>query len=98
MTSKFNFFENVCLKGLEKEFVYLNNKQGCILGMSEDDKNNWYYSVVIENGETFSFKENELESLGTFAKREDYYSGESIRIGVTKEGKGYIIEDEERIR
>lgn len=91
MTSKFDFFENVRIKCLEKKFTYLNDKHGCILGMSEDEKNNWYYLVSLENGETFSFNENELESLNTFGKKGDYYTGESIKVGVTKKGEGYII-------
>lgn len=94
MESKFDFYENVIIKCCEKKYQYLNGKKGSVLGKSADDKKNWYYFVSIENGESFSFKEEELESLGTFAKREDFYSGESIRVGVNKKGEGYIIGDD----
>ena len=92
--AKFNFYERVKILCKNALFYYLNNTTGTVLGRVAGN-HGWYYSVAIDyNKECMSFYEDELESLGTFAKREDYYSGESIRVGVTEKGEGYIIKDE----
>lgn len=95
MEAKFNFFERVKIFPKSKVAQHLYNTLGTVLGRSQNPKNNlWGYAISCDNEEDgWDFQEDELESLGTFAKREDYYSGESIRVGVTKEGKGYIIEN-----
>ena len=95
MESKFDFFERVkIVNPLNSNKLKFKEKLAVIFGKSQDDKGLWYYQVKVENfDEGWYFLENELESLGTFSKRENYYSGESIRVGVTKDGEGYIIDD-----
>lgn len=104
MVAKFDFFERVTI--YPKDRYMLNKKKkftnsvGTVLAKGLEANGEWAYDVSIDedDGKVWGFKENELESLGTFAKREDYYSGESIRVGVTKEGEGYIIEDKKNER
>ena len=86
MKSKFDFFERVkIVNPLNPNKLKFKEKLDVIFGKSQDDKGLWHYQIKIENiDEGWYFLENELESLGTFAKREDFYSGESIRVGVTK--------------
>jgi hypothetical protein len=38
------------------------------------------YAVRLENGESWSLDEGELESTGQLLKREDFYDGTSVRI------------------
>lgn len=96
MKSKFGFFERVkIINTIARKKQNLIGKKAVIFGKSQDDLGKWYYRIKIENQENAEYvQENELESLGIFAKREDYYSGESIRVGVNKKGEGYIIEDD----
>ncbi len=96
--SKFNFYERVKIINPltdKKKKQNLQDALGTVMSKGQNENGSWGYGVSIdkENGLLWSCDENELESLGTFAKREDYYSGESIRVGVTKDGKGYIIEN-----
>ena len=97
MESKFDFFERVKIINpltYKKKQANLKNALGTVLGKSQDDNGKWYYGVSIDNEvSSWSCEEEELESLGNFVKREDYYSGESVCVGVTKDGKGYIIDD-----
>lgn len=97
MESKFDFFERVQIINPltdKKKRANLKNALGTVLAKAQDDNGKWFYGVSIDNEvSSWNCEEAELESLGIFAKREDYYSGESIRVGVTKEGEGYIIKD-----
>ena len=96
MESKFNFFERVKIYPKSKNAAHLYDTSGTVLGKAQNEDKSWGYAVSCDKDtDGWDFSENELESLGTFAKREDYYSGESIRVGVTKEGEGYIIENKE---
>ncbi len=100
MESKFDFFERVTI--YPKNPYMLNKKKkftnsvGTVLAKGLEIDGEWAYDVSIDedDGKIWGFKENELESLGTFAKCEDFYSGESVKVGVTKDGEGYIIEDD----
>lgn len=92
--AKFNFYERVKIYPKVKNAQHLYDTTGTVLGRSQNYDNSWGYAVSCDKDlDGWDFQENELQSLGTFAKREDYYSGESIRVGVTKEGEGYIIDD-----
>jgi len=97
MESKFDFFERIkIVNPIGIDHQVLKNTNAVVFGKSEDNKGTWYYRLKVDNrAEAEYLKEEELESIGTFAKREDYYSEESIRVGVTKDGEGYIIDDKE---
>lgn len=99
MEPKFDFFERVKIANPltdKKKRANLKDSLGTVLGKAQDNNGKWVYGVSIDNEvSSWSCEEEELLSLGKFAKREDYYSGESIRVGVTKDGEGYIIENKE---
>jgi hypothetical protein len=42
-----------------------------------------------------SFQEYELDSTGEFANKEDFYSGESIKVIVSPDGKGELKKQNE---
>jgi len=96
--AKFNFYERVKIAmplTIKKKKRGLQGALGTIMGKAQNEDGTYWYVVSIDKDDCklWSCAEIELESLGTFAKREDYYSGESVRVGVTKEGEGYIIKD-----
>ena len=98
--AKFDFYERVTIVNPltdKKKKAKLENACGTVMGKAQNDDGSWGYGVSVDKDNNLMWRcsENELESLGTFAKREDYYSGESIRVGVTKDGEGYIIENKE---
>lgn len=91
--SKFDHFEKVKILPKSNKTQRLIGTSGIVLGKVEDpNTGTWYYSVSCDSDKGYvkHFYEYELESLGTFVKREDYYSGDSVTVGVTKDGKGYI--------
>ena len=99
MKSKFDFYERVKIINPltdKKKKSKLKNAFGTVMGKTQNEDGSWGYGVSIDKDNNLLWRcsENELESLGTFAKHEDYYSGESIRVGVNKKGEGYIIEDD----
>lgn len=61
--------------------------EGVILGVSMGDSStDVSYSVFLDElQEAWFLDEKELESTGRFTRREDHYSGESIR--VTRKGR-----------
>ena len=68
-------------------------KQGVVLGISdgrEDGVEHSYAVDVASMDRLHQFGEDELESLGTFAERRQYYSGARLRIN----HKGRVIPDE----
>ncbi len=94
MEPKFDFFERVKINKIldditeRKKFI---GRTGIVLTRSLEPKSVWRYLISID-GHDFvrRFREQELTSLGFFAKPEDHFVGETIKVGVTKDGKGYI--------
>jgi hypothetical protein len=106
MESKFDFFERVKILSplIHKEKQpNLEGLVGIIFGKAQNDDGNWCYRLKIGiDKEAYYFQEHELESLGTFAKREDYYSGDTIKVTVVPNKKGELIgmlkEDYEKMK
>ena len=89
MQNKFDFFEKVKVTHPSKEYKKINNRIGVILGMSQDNEEDWGYAVTIDNI-CWDIAEKYLVSTGKFAKREDFYDGDSIIFKVNEKGEGYI--------
>ena len=70
--------------------------EGVILGMSENNFGEWGYAVdILEIDDAWSIPESELFSLGRKMKREDIYTGQSMKISVDPEtGEGSISDEE----
>jgi hypothetical protein len=107
MKKKFDFYEIVRiapqngtldLTGLDaRKFDYqtLVGSEGPIVAMSRDKKA-WYCLVKLSNkiGDEYLIRENDLEATGKKAKREDFYTGESIRVRVDpKTGEGSLVDE-----
>ena len=98
MKNKFNFYEVVkVITNLDK-LKEINGSLGVILGMSQNElTDEWIYGVSIDKDEglVWSIKEKYLQSTGEKRSREDFYSGETIRVQVDpKTGEGNIVEEE----
>ena len=93
MNNKFKFFEVVKVVSTNSELSEVNGKIGTITGMVEDDEL-WSYSVSFEDLESsWCLDEIDLVSTHRFAKREDFYTGESIKVLVSPDGKGRFEEE-----
>ena len=93
MNNKFKFFEVVKVVSTNSELSEVNGKIGTITGMVEDDEL-WSYSVSFEDLESsWCLDEIDLVSTHRFAKREDFYTGESIKVLVSPDGKGRLEEE-----
>ena len=93
--NKFTSYEIVRIinpsKKYKENLKYLN---GFINGMSINRNGIYYYSVFLFNKkEGYCFEEHELESTGEFVKKEDYYSGESVKVIVHPDGRGELKEE-----
>jgi hypothetical protein len=76
----------------DPELAALRGCVGVVLGAScEPGEPPVSYAISIDvlGGETWSIEPGDLESMGTFRRREDYYGGGSIRVS----GSGSVLED-----
>lgn len=85
---------------------YLVGKIGVVIGMTpvdEDSMGNPDFSEIVayrikfdDEKYSYSFLPEELESTGEIIKKEDYYSGASIRVSVDEKGRGFLLDKEPR--
>ena len=96
---KFDFFEIVrCTRDLvddeDPEDCDVCGLTGAVLGMAEDHDGTWGYAVhIYDKGFVYSLPEDALEATGRKDRRENFYTGESIRVVVDpKTGEGKIVD------
>ena len=95
---KFDFFEIVrCTRDLvddDPEGCDICGLTGAVLGMAENDDVTWGYAVhIYEKGFVYSLPEDALESTGRADRRENFYSGESVRVAVDPNtGEGKVVD------
>lgn len=93
MNSKYNYYEEVIVKTNKKHLAKYNGRKAVITGKSndEEDPTIWAYSVAISGEEeSFFVFEEDLYPTGNFAKKEDFYTGERVRVKVSQAGEGNI--------
>lgn len=100
-TPKFGFYEIVRVQTRDPAKSHLNGEIGAVRGRTETEEHQvpFLYAVSIYSlGRTWSLFENELESTGEWAQREDHETGDSVRVRVDKKGRGTAIPplDDER--
>jgi hypothetical protein len=93
---RFEFYERVLVKTGNPEKAQVDGQTGAVLGRTEtEEKDGWIYAVALDTEqETWSFSEGELESLGQFSSRGDFYDGSTARVRVDKNGEGRIVDDD----
>lgn len=96
MKPKFDFYEIVLVQSTDPKKSHLNGEIGTVLGLPEvDEQPPNLYAVTIDSlGRVWSLFENELESTGQWAKREDFYDGSSVRVCVDERGRGNVAPSE----
>jgi hypothetical protein len=90
MKNKFDFYEIVNINSENNELSKIHGKEGVVLGMAENDDGAWSYAVSINNGYCWSIEEEYLVSTGKFSSRDQFYSGETVKIIVNDKGEGEI--------
>ena len=79
--AKFNFYEKVRCVSEDAAKAKIAGKLAAVLGRAQHESGTWSYAVhVYDEACCYSVDESELESTGEFARREDFYSGKSIRV------------------
>lgn len=86
--SKFNYYEIVKVISRKEDLKEIFNKEGVIVGKAINEDGSWGYAVSFDDG--WDLEENELKSTGKFAKEEDFYTGESLRVKVSPAGEGSV--------
>jgi len=90
MQALHKFYDVVLINSERKTLAEIDGQKGSILGMAENDQGNWSYSVhMLNTEECWDVMESELEATGESMKREDFYDGDSVTVGVNAEtGEG----------
>ncbi len=92
MKPKFKFYEKVKIISTAPKAKKVYGELAAVLGHALDERNNWSYSVYIyRDGICWGFGEEELEPIGEFDKRESFFTGETIKVRVDEQGKGYTV-------
>ena len=64
----------------------IDGELGAIMGMSQEADGEWGYAVHIYSlHESWSVGHRHLTSTGQMAKREDFYTGDRVRVSVDGE-------------
>lgn len=70
------------------------SSRGCVLGLSEDEEGVYGYAVwVYAEEEVWMFEEEDIQSTGEFAKREDFYDGATLHVSQDGEVLGHSWSD-----
>ena len=89
---RFKFYEEVRITSSRPETVSVEGVVGVIFGVSEQE-GSWSYAVfILRLSEVWGLDEAEIESTGVCYSREDFYSGESIRVEVDANGQSTLID------
>ena len=94
--NKFTSHEIVLIVNPSEKHKNFENFKGFVTGMSTDRNGMWSYGVDFLQNQfdcrDCICEEHELESTGEFVKKEDYYSGESVKVIVHPDGRGELKE------
>jgi hypothetical protein len=88
LPARFKFYEQVRISASRPGTESVVGELGAVFGIS-GDAGSWSYGVfVLRIEEVWCFDEAELEPTGVYFQRDDFYSGESVRIQVDANGYG----------
>ncbi len=78
---KFAFYEKVRIETTNPNIAELGGLLAAVLGRAQNDDGSWGYAIhVYERPTCYSVSESDLVATGEHAKREDFYSGDSMRV------------------
>lgn len=94
MKNKFDFYEIVRVNSDDLSHASLNGKLGVVRGMAEDERAEvWIYGVSLydEGGLVQRFFEEQIESTGKMAGRDEFVTEDSVRVTTNPDsGEGKI--------
>lgn len=92
MKALYKFYEVVIINSSRAALAEINGLKGAILGMVENDKGKWSYSIhILDTEECWDTTEDEIITTGQIMAREDFYDGQTVAVGVdSKTGEGKI--------
>lgn len=95
-TPKFGYYEKVRVRSSDTGKSHLNGEIGAVLGLTTtSDQRSFLYAVSLDSsGRTWALFEDELESTGQWAEREDYFDGSTVRVRVDERGRGSLAPSE----
>ena len=80
-TSRFDFYERVRIATTDSAKSIINGESGAVLGKACGEDGQWTYAVLIYSlGRIWSCWEYELVTTGEFDRRENFETGQSIRV------------------
>ena len=95
--NKFTSYEIVRIVNPSKKHKKFEYFKAFVTGMATDRNGMWSYGIDFLQNQ-FGWRdciceEHELESTGKCVKKEDYYSGESVKVIVHPDGRGELKEE-----
>ena len=88
---RFAFYERVRVTGDRPELAPVRGELAAVLGRAVGEAGPSYAVSVYATGECWDVREDDLEPTGEFDRRETFYSGETVRVGVGPDGYGRAI-------
>lgn len=89
---KLDFFEIVKINTTRNKEKKLNDMEGVVLAIGEENGEIDGYDVyVFQKEATYGFYPDELVSTGKKIKKEDFYDGTSIKVKVNEDGSGEML-------
>lgn len=95
MQPKFEFYEIVRIESPLPRFRSLTNREGAVLGRSQDETGEWGYVVFLYDvNQTWDLPETALVSTGRRDSPDTFYDGTTIRVTVDPDtGTGTQVSD-----
>jgi hypothetical protein len=80
--SLFEFYEVIEVVAGRPIIGVIVGRRGAVLGKAQNEETGaWSYSVsMLESGESWSLRENEIVSTGVHMTRRDFYDGSSVKV------------------
>lgn len=78
---RFAFYEMVRVRTDSPTITSFNGLLAAVVGRVQNDDGSWGYAIhIYERQTTYSVAESDLVATGEHAKRDDFYSADSIRV------------------
>ncbi len=89
---KFDFYEVVKVISKDKNKIFGN--EAVVLAKGQNDQGEWGYTISVQDDCAWDVEEHQIESLGRFKKKEDLFTGKSVKVHVNEDGEGYLKEED----
>jgi len=95
MPARYEYYEKVPVNSSDPALAEIDGELCAVLGKSCGPAGRWYYVVhVYRSGLAWAVPEDELVATREHDCRESFYSGDSIRARVDKDGRARIVDEQ----